>query len=1120
MHINYVPNSFPKSLRRVLGIVLAVAVTIQVTGIYSFANFKPALAADTYLMYGVQDSGESNTQFFVLEPDAGTATALGSEYPHYDIEGIDTHPSTGALYALAGGGGDQDGKFFIVDKSTGALTLIGDTGASGDEEMVSASFRTDGTLWAFQENVGIMEVSLSDGALTLKGAADAQGVDDNWEGLAWDLQGQQLYGAQGNKLYRWDAGTQTAVKLCENLPNPTEALDFRQDGKLFGGWHNADDEALSIFEINPSSCDITPTNYGIPYRDVESIAFVIQEPVKECKMEIEKIGTPGEVKPGESIAYSVRIRNTGDADCTGGGVILKEYYDPSTAFVTSAPSPDDDDDTWNFGTVEPGEEHVVDIEVLSSDAVKDSDALVNKACVWAEQQGDKSNPENWKCATVTTRVVAPPPPPPPPGECALEVTKTDDPDPVTAGSDLHYSVKVKNTGTANCTGGGVELKEYYDSRTAYITSSPVPASGDNVWNFDIVEPGEEHVVDITVSTDAALENGDELLNKACAWAEQLGAHEDADSWECEEETTTVVKLPPATPQLTVSKKITDNDETLVDANTAHRDELLTYTIVIANTGTATASDVMITDDYPESDIVVTDAHGGLNGGATITWAAGDLPPSQSTTTTVTVQVKADAVDGAQFDNIAHASATGVPEVSDTVRTTVEAPPPPATGIDLSLTKSANPTSVQNDHETVFTITILNSGPDDASGVAVTDLIPAAFVYVADTGAGAYNKDTGLWTVGSLVENATTSIDIRVRARTTGVFENIAQVTEADQTDADSTPGNSNPSEDDQASATVRVTEPPGPPGGCVENCGGGSGRTTYPKIMIVKSVNKPVAQPGEVVTYAFTVTAGGDEASSHVTVTDTLPQGFTFMEGAQSSRTWDFGTMAVGTSMTESYDVLIGVAVAPGKYENVAVATIANGIPDDNRSEARATVEVTMGGGGSRPEARLEAAKSASVVFTNPDTDFVYTVVVKNTGNAAALNVVLEDVLPTGFTFIDGGASIKVFTVGNLSVDQSVSVVYTVHAAAEMKAGVYTNYATARADNAGPASAQTDVEIREIEVLGFTTLPDTGTGSVNPLALAFAAFAMLGIGALFAYRYRILFKEVVSEQVLINFIPQ
>ncbi|MFA4872681.1 MAG: DUF11 domain-containing protein [Patescibacteria group bacterium] len=1117
MHINYVPNSFPKSLRRVLGIVVAVAVTIQVTGIYSFANFKPALAADTYLMYGVQDSGESNTQFFTLELDPGVATALGSEYPQYDIEGIDTHPSTGALYALAGGGGDQDGKFFLVDKSTGALTLIGDTGASGDEEMVSASFRNDGTLWSFQENVGIMEVNLSNGALTLKGAADAQGVDDNWEGLAWDLQGQQLYGAQGNKLYRWDAGTQTAVKLCENLPKPTEALDFRQDGKLFGGWHNADDEALSIFEINPSSCDITPTNYGIPYRDVESIAFVIEEPAKECKMEIEKIGTPGEVKPGENITYTIRIRNAGDADCTGGGVELKEYYDPSTAFVTSAPMPDDGNDTWNFGTVEPGEEQAVNIEVQASETVKDNDALINKACVWAEQQGDKSNPENWKCATVTTRVVVPPPPT---GECTLEVTKTDDSDPVTAGSDLHYSVKVKNTGTADCTGGGVELKEYYDSRTAFITSVPLPTSGDNVWNFDVVEPGEEHVVDITVSTELGLENGDELLNKACAWAEQLGLYEDAGSWVCDEETTTVAKLPPTTPQLTVGKKVSDSDETLVDANTAHRDEILTYTIVVTNTGTATASDVMMSDDYSESDITVTDTHGGLNGGTAITWAAGDLPPSQSTTTTVTVQVKADAVDGAQFDNIAHASATGVPEVSDTVRTTVEAPPPPAAGIDLSLTKSANPTSVQNDHETVFTIMVLNGGPEDASGVAVTDLIPNAFVYVADTGAGAYNKDTGLWTVGSLAKNASSSIDIRVRARTTGTFENIAQVSAADQADVDSIPGNSNPNEDDQASATVKATEPPGPPGGCAENCGGGSGRSTYPKITIVKSVDKPVAQPGEVVTYTFTVTAGGDEASSLVTVTDTLPQGFTFVEGAQSSRTWDFGTMVPGASMTESYDVLIGASVASGKYKNVAVATIANGIPDDNRSEARATVEVTTSGGGSSPEPRLEVTKSASVTFTNPDTDFVYTVVVKNTGNAAALNVVVEDVLPTGFTFIDGGASIKVITVGDLTAGQSASVDYTVHAAAEMKVGVYTNYATARADNAGPASAQTDVEIREIEVLGFTTLPDTGTGSMSPLTIAFAAFAMLGIGMLFAYRYRILFKEAVREQVLINFIPQ
>ncbi|MEW6610412.1 MAG: DUF11 domain-containing protein [Patescibacteria group bacterium] len=575
-----------------------------------------------------------------------------------------------------------------------------------------------------------------------------------------------------------------------------------------------------------------------------------------------------------------------------------------------------------------------------------------------------------------------------PAVCNLEITKQADPGTIAPGGTISYTITVKNTGTADCTGGGVELKEYYDPSTEFITATPAPYAGDDIWNFGTVEPGEEHGVNIEVKTSESVHDGDALVNKACVWADQQGNKDDEASWKCAS-VTTIVVVP--------------------------------------------------------------------------------LPPP---------------------------------------------PPPPTIGIDLSLTKSANPSNIQNEQETVFTVMVHNSGPEDASGVHVVDLLPDAFIHVSDTGAGAYNKDTGLWTLGTLAKDASKSLDIRVRARTSGTFENMAQVSAADQTDIDSTPNNNVPTEDDQASATVRVAELPGPPGGCTENCGG---RSTYPKITLIKSVNKPTALAGEVVTYTFTVTARGDEASSNVMVTDTLPQGFTFMEGASTSRTWDFGAMAVGTSRTESYDVLIGTEVNSGFYENKAVATISNGIPDDNRSEARATVEVLPGG---VPAPRLDVTKSASVAFTNPDTDIAYTVVVRNSGTQAARNVTVEDVLPTGFTFTDSGTSIRIFTVGDLAVGQSATIPYIVHVAAEVAGGIATNFATARADNAGPASATTDVEIRTIQVRGYTTLPDTGTGGINPVQMAYGAFAMLLTGITLAYRYRIFFREATRAYRGVNFISR
>lgn len=227
------------------------------------------------IMYGVHDAAGRDSQFFRLDLNSSTLVALGPLYDDYDVEAMDIHPATRVLYAIAGGGGNQDGNLFVVDKSTGDLTLIGNTGTGGSDEIVSASFHPDGTLWAFQQHVGLLTVNLADASTTLQWPVQGQNIGDNWEGLAWDLTGEFLYGSQGSKLYRWDPISQTAVRLCGSrlLPWRTEALAFRPDGVLIGAWHNAPVSALSVFEIDFDTCTIAPTDHDIPYNDVEGIAF-------------------------------------------------------------------------------------------------------------------------------------------------------------------------------------------------------------------------------------------------------------------------------------------------------------------------------------------------------------------------------------------------------------------------------------------------------------------------------------------------------------------------------------------------------------------------------------------------------------------------------------------------------------------------------------------------------------------------------------------------------------------------------------------------------------------------------------------------------------------------------
>jgi len=128
------------------------------------------------------------------------------------------------------------------------------------------------------------------------------------------------------------------------------------------------------------------------------------------------------------------------------------------------------------------------------------------------------------------------------------------------------------------------------------------------------------------------------------------------------------------------------------------------------------------------------------------------------------------------------------------------------GADLSVTNTVD-NATPNEGDTVtYTITITNNGPDAATNIEITDILPVGVTYVSDTPSqGTYSHS--IWNVGALKGsgNATLQITAIVDINTGGsTINNTAEVTSVDQADPDSTPNNNNTDEDDQDIADIKV----------------------------------------------------------------------------------------------------------------------------------------------------------------------------------------------------------------------------------------------------------------------------------------------------------------------------
>ena len=229
--------------------------------------------------------------------------------------------------------------------------------------------------------------------------------------------------------------------------------------------------------------------------------------------------------------------------------------------------------------------------------------------------------------------------------------------------------------------------------------------------------------------------------------------------------------------------------------------------------------------------------------------------------------------------------------------------------DLKVSNHADNNSPDEGDTITYTVTVVNNGPDDATNIEITHLLPPGVIYVSDDANGSYNA--GLWVVGDLNtgDNATlTIIAIVDLGACADNLTSTASVTAVDQAD----PNTSNNS--DSAEITMQCAD-----------------------LAVVSSVDNESPNEGDVIIYTITVANNGNSDASNVEITDLLPPEITYVsDNANGRYDSNTGIWAVGDlGNRDSAALVITAIVDTGIINEDTCGVPITNIASVTRSEER-----------------------------------------------------------------------------------------------------------------------------------------------------------------------------------------
>jgi uncharacterized repeat protein (TIGR01451 family) len=773
-----------------------------------------------------------------------------------------------------------------------------------------------------------------------------------------------------------------------------------------------------VTAVNENDPDSTPNDGSTTQDDDDTNTPV---PVASADLSVAKAASNSTPTVGSNITFTVTVTNAGPSTATG--VSVTDQLPAGYTFVSDTPSQGAYDEVtgiWTVGTINSGANATLDIVAT----VLATGPYANYAQVTAVNENDPDSTPNDGSTTQDDDDTNTPVPV---SVADLSVAKAVSNSTPTVGSNITFTVTVSNAGPSAAT--GVSVTDQLPAGYTFVSATPSQGTYDNVtgiWTVGTINALGSANLQITVTV---------LATGPYANTAQVSAANETDpdstpnnSDPAEDDQATVTPTPGTSADLSVTKTV-DNSTPTVGSN-------ITFTVTVSNAGPSAATGVSVTDQLPAGYTFVSaiPSQGSYLSGTGI-WTVGTINALGSANLQITATVLAPGpyANTAQVSAATETDPDSTPNNNDPAeddQATVT--PTPGTSADLSVTKTVDNSTPTVGSNITFTVTVTNAGPSAATGVSVTDQLPAGYTFVSATPSqGSYLSGTGIWTVGTINSGGSANLQITATVLAPGPYANTAQVSAVTETDPDSTPNNSDPAEDDQAT----VTPTPG----------------TSADLSLTKTVDNSTPTIGSNITFTVTVSNAGPSAATGVSVTDQLPAGYAFVSDIPSQGTYDdvTGIWTVGTiNALGSANLQITVTVlATGPYANTAQVSAAtetdpDSTPNNNdpAEDDQATVTPTPAG-----SADLSVTKTVDNSTPTIGSNITFTVTVSNAGPSAATGVSVTDQLAAGYTFVSDTPSqgtyddvTGIWTVGTINALGNANLQITVTVLA---AGPYANTA-------------------------------------------------------------------------------